>query len=223
MDSQPAKKQVYLHIGFPKTGTTSIQVWMTGNADVLAAQGVLYPVAGRGKGDYRFGHHLFPNALKQTPSSELAMSWPDMNELHNEIARSPATKVFISSESFCELIDQTAIDLLACKLRDLDVRIICYVRRQDEFVTSLWSTAVAYYGEKQPVTSYLAYPGLDYAWVVSLWARAFGSAAILLRAYEKSQLVSGDIVADVLMTCGIDSSLGPLENRLNQCVPGTLP
>jgi ubiquinone/menaquinone biosynthesis C-methylase UbiE len=222
MVPQPGRKQVYIHIGFPKTGTTSIQVWLSGNADALAAQGALYPVAGRGEGDYRFGHHLFPNALAQNPLSELATSWPDMDELHSEIANSAARTIILSSEDFATKLDRPAIHLLAHKLSDIDVRIICYVRRQDEFIISVWSTAVANYGEKNSLSDCLVQPWLDYAGTVGLWASAFGVGAIILRAYEESQLVGGDAVVDFLSVCGLDPLMdcGSLpQERHNQRLP----
>jgi hypothetical protein len=222
VDPQTVKKQVYVHIGFPKTGTTSIQVWLTGNADALAAQGVLYPVAGRGEGDYRFAHHRLPNALAQTPLSELATSWPDMEALHNEIANSTALRVIISSEDFSTKLGQPAIDNLVHWFADFDVRIVCYVRRQDEFIISIWSTAVGQYGEKNPLSACLDHSWLDYAHTLKLWASAFGAEAITLRVFEDSQLVGGDVVGDFLSVCGVDPPKGNVlsgQMRYNQRAP----
>jgi hypothetical protein len=215
------KKQLWLHIGFPKTGTTSIQVWMIRNAGLLAAHGVLYPMAGRGEGCSDFGHHRFPRILADAPISALEESWPDMAALLREIHDSPAAKVVISSEDFSIRIFDGHIDLLARRLVDFDVKIVCYVRRQDEFITSVWSTAVCHFGEASPLSECLSHPWLDYLGVIDRWARIFGRHAVILRVFEESQLQQGDAVADFLSICGIDvpSSDGEFYNeRVNKTV-----
>jgi SAM-dependent methyltransferase len=208
------RRQIYLHIGFPKTGTTSIQTWLTEHAPALAAHGVLYPAHGRDGQEYQYGHHRLARSLVERPLSELTVTWPDMARLRDEMETSPAQTIVISSEDFSMRLQQPEVDLLAQHLADFDVRIVCYVRRQDEFIISLWSTAVAYYGEADPLSCYLDHSRLDYAGTISPWARAFGPGAILLRVFERSQLVGGDAVEDFLSVCGIVDSVGftPLDH-----------
>ncbi len=198
-------KQLVIHLGFPKTGTTSIQVWMTYNADLLAALGVLYPKAGRGNGASEFGHHLFPRILAESPVSALEKLWPDMDALLSETHASSAEKVIISSEDFSTRIFDGQIDLLARRLADFDVKVVCYVRRQDEFIASVWSTAVCHFGEASPLSECLSHQWLDYAGVVNRWARFFGRGAIILRVFDEAQLMHGDAVADFLSICSIDA------------------
>src|SRR5882724_4089086 len=94
------RKQLYLHIGFPKTGTTSIQMWLTENATALAAHGVLYPATGRGRQEHDYGHHQLPRGLVTKPLSELAVMWPDMTNLREEVDNSPGSTIIVSSEDF---------------------------------------------------------------------------------------------------------------------------
>jgi hypothetical protein len=161
MIPQPSKKQLDLHMSFPEMGTTSIQVRMAGNADLLAAHGVL------------FGYHRIPDALARTPLDELASSWPDMDALLSEISRTSANEVTISSEDSATKLDQVTVVFFARELSAVAVRFICYVRRQDEFIISVWCTAVPHHTENNPRADCLADPWLDYAWVVALWARAY--------------------------------------------------
>lgn len=209
------KKQIILHIGFPKTGTTSIQMWFTENTAALAALGVLYPGTGRDEQGYHYGHHRLPRSLVESPLSELAAAWPDMEKLRDEMANSPAQTIVISSEDFSTRLQQSEVDFLAQHLADFDVRIVCYVRRQDEFIISVWSTAVAYYGESDPLSCCLDHSWLDYAGTIVPWARAFGPGAVVLRVFERSQLAGGDAVEDFLSVCGIDASAGltPLDHK----------
>jgi SAM-dependent methyltransferase len=208
------RRQIYLHIGFPKTGTTSVQMWFTENAAALAAHGVLYPGTGRVGQEYGYGHHQLPRSLVERPLSELMVAWPDMARLCDEMANSPAQTIVISSEDFSTRLRQPEVDLLAQHLADFDVKIVCYVRRQDEFIISVWATAVAYYGESDPLSCCLDHSWLDYAGTIAPWAHAFGPGAIVLRVFERSQLVGGDTVEDFLSVCGIGASAGlnPLDH-----------
>src|ERR1700733_8242705 len=138
------RRQIYLHIGFPKTRTTSIQMWFSQNAATLAAHGVLYPGTGRDGQESHYGHHQLPRSLVESPLSELTVAWPEMARLRDDMANSPAQPIVISSEDFSTRLKQPEVDLLARHLADFDVRIVCYVRRQDEFIISVWSTAVAH-------------------------------------------------------------------------------
>jgi SAM-dependent methyltransferase len=202
------RRLIYLHIGFPKTGTTSIQMWLTENTVALAAHGVLYPRSGREGQESHYGHHQLPRSLVESPLSELTVAWPDMTRLRNEMDNSPAQIIVVSSEDFSTRLKQPEVDLLARHLADFDVRIVCYVRRQDEFIISVWSTAVAHYGESDPLACCLDHSWLDYAATIAPWARAFGPSAIVLRVFERSQLVGGDAVEDFLSVCGINASAG---------------
>ena len=52
-------KNIFIHAGFHKTGTTSIQVSLTQKRKILSKLGYLYPHAGIP--DWaKFGHHLLP-------------------------------------------------------------------------------------------------------------------------------------------------------------------
>src|ERR1700722_6424768 len=130
------RKQIFLHIGFPKTGTPSVQMWLTENTVALAAHGVLYPRSGREGQGYYYGHHRLARSLVESPLGELTIAWPDMARLRDEMANSPAQTIVISSEDFSTRLQQPEVDLLAQQLADFDVRIVCYVRRQDEFIIS---------------------------------------------------------------------------------------
>jgi hypothetical protein len=202
-----SRKKVFIRIGFPKTGATSSQMWLTENEKCLLDAGILYPTAGRGTESSRYGHHLLAVALEHTPLSALERSWTEIEALQREIVETSAHTIVISSEKFSALIDPSMIEYLARKLADFDVKIVCYLRRQDEFVISLWSTAVAYYGETQPISNYFSYDPLDYSTTLARWACAFGASSIVVRVYEPSQLIGGNSLTDLFSVCGIDMSI----------------
>ncbi len=74
---------VYLHIGIPKTGTTSIQSFLFNNRDQLLEAGILYPLTRRSEqcltGAY--GHHKLSDSIMRqiNEGSDLAMNdWQDL-------------------------------------------------------------------------------------------------------------------------------------------------
>ncbi|MBO0812876.1 MAG: hypothetical protein J2P23_12635, partial [Microlunatus sp.] len=95
-----------LHIGLPKTGTTTLQRGAAVNRKRLAAQSVCYP-------GVAFNHRDAAAALMQRP-----LGWRDRgavvhdrrvwDKLINEVRDSSADRVFVSHEFICESDDQQA-------------------------------------------------------------------------------------------------------------------
>ena len=85
-------KKCIIHLGTPKTGTTSIQTIFSFNKDVLKTRSVLYP-----------GSQLKHKALLRSLCNEFTLS-PDehsvLNEINSEIKKTDCETVFISDENF---------------------------------------------------------------------------------------------------------------------------
>jgi hypothetical protein len=127
-------KQIFLHIGTTKTGTSSVQRVMDNNSDALAAAGVLYPTSGRGHPS-RYAHHNLCYEVQEgrRSSGKFDPTRGSWQETLDEIDASSADKAVISSEAFfyCE---PGQIDALARLLRGRQVTIIAYLRRQDRWL-----------------------------------------------------------------------------------------
>lgn len=70
-------EQVYLHLGFGKTGTTSIQSMLASRAQELVARGIHYPVSLANVPDFRGNHsrilrHMFDSTPEKSVSNILA-------------------------------------------------------------------------------------------------------------------------------------------------------
>jgi hypothetical protein len=111
---------LYIHIGTPKTGTTSLQAFLTEHAAALEARGVIYPAVGR---THRGKHHSLKAELRSTVGLG-GPAWQELRELRNS---KPDHRVLISEESFYYL-EPTALT----KLRELagegPVTILVYFR-----------------------------------------------------------------------------------------------
>lgn len=65
LSGDSGRKRVFIHIGLHKTGTSSIQQFLTANRDVLERNRVLYP-AGISGGQAHHSSHRFFSDLIQT-------------------------------------------------------------------------------------------------------------------------------------------------------------
>ena len=132
------RPRLYLHIGHPKTGTTSIQNYLLQQADRLLAQGYLYPRAGRRNAAQAVHFRLFPITYYHQDEENRAPQV--LAKFREEVARHTPKAVIVSCEtSFAE---DTAY--LKEAFADFDVRILYYIRRQDLWIASFYAERAKY-------------------------------------------------------------------------------
>lgn len=219
--------RLHLHIGRPKTGSTAIQKFLAANVPALTRRGFaiaqngiywdshgplawsLYEEAAR-----RFGDHYWAQCRQWAdPSTMRENLWED---LRAEIQWSPHPNLIVSTEELGVLsaAGPDVQGLLRDKLHGISVHVIVYIRRQDEFLGSVYNQAVK--GEElrfsgsfddyvASVGDWLA-PDLDHYSFCRSWARTFGEQNLSVRVYEREQLPDG-VQADFLETLGL--GLGP--------------
>jgi hypothetical protein len=210
---------LYLHIGTEKTGTTTIQEFLRANRGRLLARGVQYPkLPGP------------PNQICLTAAAleEVNASVKNMLHLHSAndlevfrqtlsaalsqaVSGSGCKMAILSNEHCSSRLQQPAeVQTLHDMLRPHFDRIfiVVYLRRQDEFLLSTYSTAV-----KSGVERELGLPKFsprhdrryDYWKLLSRWATVFGRDAMICRRFERSTLKNGDVIDDFLQTVGVEN------------------
>jgi hypothetical protein len=212
--------KLYLHIGTEKTGTTSVQKFFRVNRDLLAEHAVLYPITPGNQKHQR----LAVAALQLSKLGEMrkafgvkthdeARKFRDdlVNNLTAEFSRKPYESVVISSEHLSSrVLDDEEVQWLKDLLSPYfeEITIIVYIRRQDDFLLSTYSTSI-----KSGVTEMLAMPTeqliearYNHWATLSRWARVFGREHIVCRRFERSGMVGGDIVDDFLAIAGVDKA-----------------
>jgi hypothetical protein len=189
------KPILYLHGGLFKTGTSSIQNFLTLNYDTLIKNSVLYPITGR---DEIINHHYFFSSMSVPvhPYFLPKKTFPEyLVDLENEIAQHNPEKVILSSEIFCDFLSQET-SVLKEKLEKLfrlfsKVKVIFYLRRPDHYGISMNNTSI-WYGRRK--THILTYPNM------LSWTRVLDKEQLLYRPFEKEQFVEGDLYKDFLFT-----------------------
>jgi hypothetical protein len=89
------------------------------------------------------------------------------------------------------------------------IRIVVYLRRQDDFVVSTYSTGVKN-GQPVPLRSprkAQIEARYNYAELLERWSRPFGRKNVICRKFEKASLVSGDLISDFLSATNLDTTL----------------
>lgn len=219
---------IYLHIGTPKTGTTTLQKFLCDNREKLLEKEYLYPLSGMISTQNITGlysHHGLAKACvnmydPKSPAvkdsrSEWKKSWEDLKK---EIKMIKPQNVIISSEFFTgikEFYNPDMISLTRKILEEYETKIVIYVRKQDYFFRSLYSEYA-----KSPLPNKVSnhlYENssnknimrmrefieqlkyqANYYSILELWKNSFGIKNIIVRPFEKEQMKNGSIVDDFL-------------------------
>jgi hypothetical protein len=114
--------------------------------------------------------------------------------------------LFLSFEGFYHLAEETLHSLVAWASSHAEsVTALMYVRQPHSYAVSALSQRV-FRGQVATATKRL--PQLNIGLALTRLERAFGRGNVLVRAYEVSQLIGGDIVSDCLHAIGAEEIIG---------------
>lgn len=218
---------IYIHIGYPKTGTTSIQAYLRRYKKELFASNY---------------HYLHSTNFDKSLEIPLIVA-PEkcgyfVKQLHNrqvyhedyrdriidEISSNidEGKSIVISNEAFIarfNKVDHISILKSFISTFNIPVKIIVYLRRQDEFVSSIFSTQMRDGNIKHVMQDFAAsklptYKYLDYSQLLRDWGAAFGKDNLIVKLYDKSKLINEDIIADFLSILDV-----PLNEKYSYDMP----
>lgn len=214
--TQTPSMRIFLHIGLEKTGTSSIQRFFRLNREALKKQSILYSlVAGnenhmalaaaaqdeRKADDLRLIYEL--DSPLKIREFRVRLS----EELSAEAAQSRCSTLVLSGEHCSSRLTspqevETLIRLLSAVTDDITV--IVYLRRQDEFLCSTYSTDVksGHTGLMRMPEPELRKNRYDYDLLLNRWCLALGREKLICKIYEATRF---DVVADFAKIVGISS------------------
>ncbi|KPV96552.1 hypothetical protein AN214_01373 [Pseudoalteromonas sp. P1-9] len=199
------RKTLYLHIGVGKTGTTSQQAFLSKNREALLQLGLDYLYAddlGRGSGHQNFAKSF----IKDKPYYEMTFGNLEQvkHDVKQELIESTSEKVLISSENF-ELACPFEVAHFLNDIEDLDVKIILFVRSQDELSESVYNQLVKLKNEQRSFKEFFEYTHnlgwYDFLSLANKWEEAFGEGSIVACKYDAKE---NDSILKLLIAAGVD-------------------
>jgi hypothetical protein len=183
------KPTLYVHCGFPKTGTTSLQNFLKTNQRQLIERGWLYPNAGI----QGWAHHPYANFFRNEP-----LDWVDLHNpkttreaLRREIEQEKVDNVIISSEALISIDRKKRFRTF---FSDFQLRVVIFVRRQDEWIESVYQEVLktgADHGLSLESFLKSRRSSLDYYSVIGSWAEVVDRDGIIVAPFEASQIPNG--------------------------------
>ncbi|MGF1772505.1 hypothetical protein L4C42_09360 [Vibrio wakamikoensis] len=209
--------RVVIHIGTEKTGTTSVQHFFDQNRAKLKELGVLYPHVGPRK-DAHFDlvnelHPLDNNGkymeFLPKPTTDIGFYW---GQLRQRIEDNPEKTVFLSAEHFSSRLRDKALEYMSAFFSSLGIEpeILVFLRPQDEFLESTYSTAIksgSSQSFEQMIENYQAQIlRYDYEQLLALWSRYFGKHHIKVMRYQTSEGEERDVRKRILNYLSVKES-----------------
>jgi hypothetical protein len=217
------RKSLFLHVGYHKTGTTSVQDFFWKNRSLLLQSGVLYPEVGVAGNTHANLALCLPSKRAQVverlrsidygdttnPYSEYQGGPPEeiYASLGEEIRKTRCDRILLSSECFLEWIDPDVVKSFLEKYCDCSVKIIFLVREPRDWIRSVFNQVV-----KDP---YLRYAGkiedlpqvemLDYAKTINAWCDAFGAGNVLAESYSNVRNIEHGAVGAILDLLSVEN------------------
>lgn len=218
--SDPAARELVLHVGMGKTGTSTVQFFLRDYRNELARRDLLLPRVAGGARHGKVGLYAKDDAVL-TSSPE----WPRLRaddparfrrrfrrRLLAEVAESGTDRVLLTDE----VLFMQPADALA-RLRSLTdalaahTRVVAYLRRQDDHMVSRYQQGVKI-GWIQRLSEWVREDMsdlYDYDTRLRLHKRVLAPETLVVRRYEPARFVAGSLVRDFLDACAVDLEVTP--------------
>lgn len=204
-----SKPRLILHIGTPKTGTSSLQVFFKENESMLHQKlnvSPLQSVQGGAFSERPLSHHVLAWSLSEVPSyyNEDVHAFENyLNQIRLEVESNKYATYLISSEAFYH--ENMDISKLGMLKEIFDVKVVCYFRRPDEFVEANYITNIQMPSETAiKIDKFLNYiePMLDYDAQAKKWEDVFGDESFIAAPFERSAMHGENIIVDFFTRIG---------------------
>lgn len=179
-------KRFFVHIGYPKTGSTAIQQALSRNRETFAKHGFLYPGVGLDHKDIVLALNGDVDAAGRA------------EEIRSEAIASDLD-VVLSSEGL-SIFPPVIVHKW---LEGVDARIIVYVREQVQSLASSYQQYIKGELESAPFEEFAQRFLIDYFQSLERWVLWFGIENVVVRAYDRGNPACSDVVEDFLSVLGI--------------------
>ncbi|SIS95494.1 hypothetical protein [Paracoccus saliphilus] len=219
-------RKLFLHIGFNKTGSTSLQHSLVENSDTLEEQGVLYPYE-RTAPFCQTKQHVplaaaIPgrNVFWLLPSKQKTLD-DAYSSFWKYIDGKEFNTLIISSESFGDLdVSDRKIEWIKKQFDGYDITIVAYIRRQDSYFLSFYQQRLRAEKRHKPFRfeDYSKTKACYFGQRIAPWRDAFGSENVIVRPCDPKFWPDGELLYDFLDVIGVKQERIKLIPPLNEGV-----
>lgn len=200
-------KSVIIHIGGEKTGTTTLQHFLTRNASKLRRYGFYYPSETENICFEYIAHFPVVASLIETKVDFVGQrrrkTLPLVREALAGIISAADETVILSCEHFSSRLDRVRqLEMLREALPVDEVKVLYYIREPTDLALAYWSTIVRC-GGRHTFNSNFVRPENRYynhLETIKLWSTVFGASNVIVREFNRS---SGDIRASFCTFLGV--------------------
>ncbi len=211
-----------LHIGMQKTGTSALQYFFNANRQLLQKDGISYPHISEFDRISFSGvsyHNCIAGAVGDYRSTFAVLSSQGLAQLRECLLREQI--VLLSGEDFSRILDLSRVEEL---FRGVDTKVVVYLREQCGWAESAYNQRNKILFNRghdrlfspdilsaEDLFTFLKNeryaPLLQYDRLLQRWIKAFGRESVVVRLFDKHQMVRGDIGADVMSAIGVQDLL----------------
>ncbi|WP_299349478.1 hypothetical protein [uncultured Shimia sp.] len=191
-------ERIILHVGTPKTGTTSLQTALVAQEEVLAKEGIRYLKS--------FRASVSHNRLIQMLNRGGEEAKKVRRKTLREIGQSEQSTILISTEIAYGIRPTKALMTLFEERYPGKAEIVFYVRRQDLFLEAMAKQKLKSGHYKGELDSFIAARKKNgfFMKYIKRVQKNFPGTKITCRPYDRRELLNGDIVADFMSFLGVD-------------------
>lgn len=216
LNTPKIKKKLYLHIGFEKTGTSSIQYFCFHNNEYLKSNHIIYP--NDPKNPLVLGYSHWPvvaaflrnkNFVPKAKQLDISQLMIEIKHLYDNLNKKD--QLILSAEPFHSHFSKSEIKKIKKYFSEyFDIKIIAYIREQSSAYESYISTLIrggVFFDLENFSMVYLNFKGKQFQNYSNIkhWANVFGKKNLICKLYINDTLLNNDITSDFFNI--IDSNL----------------
>lgn len=208
-----------LHIGRHKSGTSSLQAYLAGHPERLAAEGILYPRAGRqGIAHHAVAGVLQQRAMREDPQRADATLRQFRQDLGRELGGRSERRVLLSSEAF----QNARAEDVAAAFDPRRSSVIVYLREQADYLVSSYQQVVHARQHAAELAAYGNGTGVDYDHFLAGWEAAWPGGALQVGVYARQALLRSNVIDDFFARLGIEVDASDEPQDRNPSIGGAL-
>lgn len=194
-------KELYIHIGQPKTGTSALQAFLAINREILRDKGLYYPMleselAIREKNSALGGNAIHGLRIFGCPAADIGSMQIKYIERIRKLFDQD-DRILLSDEGLWEdspVIFENMKALLGDEL-SIDIKIIVYLRRQDERIESEWNQIVQTQAYTGTCIEFAENKDIwDYYLKLHAIEKAVGKENMIIKLYESENFSAEDSI-----------------------------